>query len=88
MKFISEDSLFGEHIRDASSVIHQVRNTTDESTDNAESPEALTIYIRMPSHRKKELSLLKSCFCKIRSNCVKTCSIRFKIQYDVNKTEF
>ena len=32
--------------------------------------------------------LLKSCLCKIRSKCVKTHSIRFKTQYDVNKSEF
>ena len=26
--------------------------------------------------------------CRIRYNCIKTCSIRFKTQYDVNKIEF
>ena len=39
-------------------------------------------------YRDKRLSFLKSCLRKIRSNCVKTRSIRFKTQYDVNKTEF
>ena len=36
----------------------------------------------------KGLPLIKACLCKFRSNCFKTCSIRFKTQYDVNKTEF
>ena len=69
-------------------IIHQVLNTTDESTDNAESPGVLTIYVRVPYYSDKGLSLLKSCLRKIRSNCVKTRSIRFKTQYDVNKIEF
>ena len=42
----------------------------------------------MPYYSDKGLSLLKSCLRKIRSNCVKTRSIRFKTQYDVNKIEF
>ena len=42
----------------------------------------------MPYYSDKGLSLLKFCLCKIRSNCVKTHSIRFKTQYDVNKIEF
>ena len=46
-------------------IIHQVLNTTDESTNNAESPEVLTIYICMPYYRNKGLWLLKSCLCKI-----------------------
>ena len=69
-------------------IIHQVLNTTGESTNNAESPEILTIYLCMPYYSHKGLSLLKSCLRKIRSNCVKTCSTRFKTQYDVNKIEF
>ena len=36
----------------------------------------------------KALSLLKTCLPKFQSNCVKSCSIRFKIQYYVNKIEF
>ena len=63
-------------------------NTTEESTSNAESPRALTIYVRMSYYSDKRLSLLKSCLRKIRSNCVKTRSIRFKTLYDVNKIEF
>ena len=69
-------------------IIHQVLNTTDESTNNVEPPEVLTIYVRMPYYGDKGLWLLKSRLRKIRSNCVKTCSIRFKSQYDVNKIEF
>ena len=63
-------------------------NTTDGSNDNSESPEVLPIYVRMPYYSDKGLSLLNSCFRKIRSNCVKTRSIRFKTRYDVNKIEF
>ena len=66
----------------------KVSYSTDESTDNADSPEVLTIYVRMPYYSDKGLSLLKSCLRKIRSNCVKTISIRFRTQYDVNKIEF
>ena len=70
------------------SIIHQVLHTTDESTDNAKSPEVLTIYVRIPYYSDKGLSLLKSCLRKIRSDWVKTLSIRFRTQYDVNKIEF
>ena len=45
-------------------IIHHL-NTTDESTNNAESPEVLTIYVRMPYYSHKGLWLLKSCFRKI-----------------------
>ena len=69
-------------------IIHQLLNTTHESNNNVESPEVLTIYVCMPYYSNKGLWLLKSCLCKIRSNCVKTCSIRFKTQYDVSKIEF
>ena len=48
----------------AKKIIHQVLNTADESTNNAE-------YLR-----------------KIRSNCVKTCSIRFKTQMMLIKLSF
>ena len=48
----------------------------------------LTIYVCILYYIDKELCLLKSCLRKIRSNCVKTRSIRFKTQYDVNKIEF
>ena len=72
----------------AKNIIHQVLNTTDETTNNAESHRVLTIYVCMPYHSNKRLSLLKSWLRKIRSNCVKTRSIRFKTQYDVNKIEF
>ena len=72
----------------AKKIIHQVLNTADESTNNAESPSVLTIYARMAYYSDKGLSLLKSYLRKIRSNCVKTRSIRFKTQYDVNKIEF
>ena len=68
-------------------ITNQVLNITDESTDNAESPEVLTIYVRMPYYSDKGLSLLKSRSRKIRSNCVKTCSIRLKTQCDINKIE-
>ena len=70
------------------SAIYQVLNTTEQSTENAESPEVLTIYVCMPYYSDKGLSLLKSSLRKFWSNCVKTCPIRFKAQYDVNKTEF
>ena len=60
-------------------------NTTDESSNNAESPGILTIYVRISYYSDKGLSLIKFCLRKIRSNCVKTGSIRFKTQYDVNK---
>ena len=69
-------------------IIHQVLNTTEESTDNAESPEVLTIYVCMPYYSDKGLSLLKSCLLKIQSYCVKTRSIRFKTQYNINKIIF
>ena len=69
------------------SIIHQVLNITDIRTDNAESPEVLTIYLRIPYNSNKALLLLKSCLHKIQSNCVKTHSIKFKIQNDVNKIE-
>ena len=69
-------------------IIHQVLNTTDESTNNTESPEVLTIYVRMPYYSDKGLWLIKSYLRKIQSNCVKTCSIRFKTQYGVSKIEF
>ena len=70
------------------SIIHQVLNTSDESTNNAESPEVLTTYVSMSYYTDKGLSLLKSCLRKIRSNCIKTRSIRFMTQYDVNKIGF
>ena len=70
------------------SIIHQVLNTSDESTNNAESPEVLTTYVSMSYYTDKGLSLLKSCLRKIRSNCIKTRSIRFTTQYDVNKIGF
>ena len=69
-------------------IIHQVLNTTEESTANTESPEVLTFYVRMPYYSDKGLLILKSCLQKIRSNGIKTDFIRFKTQYDVNKIEF
>ena len=69
-------------------IIHQVLNTTDESANNAKSPEVLTIYVRVPYYNDKGLSLLKSCLCKIRSDCLRTHSVRCKTQYDVNNIEF
>ena len=69
-------------------IIHQVLNTRNKSTNNSKSPEVLTIYVRIPYYRDKVLWLLKSCLRKIRSNCVKTGSIRFKTQYNINKIEF
>ena len=42
----------------------------------------------MHYYSDKGLWLLKPCLCRIRSNCVKTRSIRFKTQHDVNKIEF
>ena len=68
-------------------IIHQVLNTTDESTNNSESPEVLTIYVGMSYYSNKGLWLLKSCLRKIRSNCINSGSNRFKTQYDVNKIE-
>ena len=54
------------------SIIHQVLNKKDKSTDDAELPEVLTIYICMPYYGNKAVS----CFlCKIWSNCIKTRSI-------------
>ena len=70
----------------AKKIIHQVLNTAYESSNNTESPGVLTI-LRL-YYSDKGLSLLKSCLCKIRSNCVKTHSIRLKTRYDVNKIEF
>ena len=70
------------------SIIHQVLNTSDESTNNAESPEVLATYVSMSYYSDKGLSLLESCLRKIRSNCIKTRSIRFMTQYDVNKIGF
>ena len=70
----------------AKKIIHQVLNTTYKSSNNTESPGVLTI-LRL-YYSDKGLSLLKSCLCKIWSNCVKTHSIRLKTQYDVNKIEF
>ena len=72
----------------AKKIIRQVLNTKDKSTNNAESPGVLTIYISMPYYSSRALSLLKSCLCKIQSNRIKTCSIRFKTQYYFNKIEF
>ena len=69
-------------------IINQVLNTTGESTNNAESPDVLTIYIWMSYNSDKGLLLLKSCMRKIRSNCIKTRFIRFKTHYGVNKIEF
>ena len=68
------------------SVIHEVLNTTDEATDNAKSSES-SIFVCMPYYSKRFL-LLKFCFCKIQSNCIKTCCIRCKTQYDVKKIWF
>ena len=47
----------------------------------------MNIYVRIPYYSDKRLPLLKSCLGKIRLNCAKTSSIRFKAQYDVNDTE-
>ena len=63
-------------------------STTDESTDNAESLEILTIYTCMPYYSNKRLSVLKSFLSKIQSNNVKTHSIGLKTQYNANKIEF
>ena len=62
--------------------------TTDESINNAESPEVLTIYICMSNYSNTGLLLLKSCLHKIWSNCIKTHSIKLKTQYDINTIEF
>ena len=62
-------------------------NTRHKETNNAESPEILTIPVRMPYYSDKGLLLFKTCLSKIRSNCIKTHSIRFKTQY-VTTTEF
>ena len=64
------------------------KKKADESTNNVESSEILPIYVHMHYYSDKGLWLLKPCLCRIRSNCVKTRSIRFKTQYDVNKIEF
>ena len=63
-------------------------NTTEESTNNAESTEVLTICVHMPYYSDKGLPLFKFCLCKIRSNCVQNRSIRFNTQYYVSKIEF
>ena len=42
----------------------------------------------MPYYSNKQLSLLKSCLCKIRFNCIKTCIIRFKTPDYVNQIEY
>ena len=60
-------------------------NTTEESTNNVDLPEVLSIYVRIHYYSDKGFWLLKSF---LRSNCVKTRSIRFKTQYDVNKIKF
>ena len=62
-------------------------NATGKSTNNAESADILIIYVEMSYYSDKRPLLLKSCLRKIRSNCVKTRSIRFKTQYDVNRIE-
>ena len=49
----------------AKKIIHQVLNTADESTNNAESPGVLTFYICMPYYSDRGLSLLKSCLRKV-----------------------
>ena len=69
-------------------IINQVLNATGKSTNNAESANILIIYVGMSYYSDKRPLLLKSCLRKIRSNCVKTRSIRFKTQYDVNRIEF
>ena len=69
-------------------IINQVLNATGKSTNNAESADILIIYVGMSYYSDKGPLLLKSCLRKIRSNCVKTRSIRFKTQYDVNRIEF
>ena len=63
-------------------------STTDESTDNAELPEVLAIYPCMSYYSDKRISLLKSFLRQIRSTCVKTRSIRFNTQCDVDAIKF
>ena len=48
----------------------------------------MTVYVCMPYYSNEVLSLVKPYLQKIRYNCVKTCSIRFKIQHDVSRIKF